>query len=144
MKRTLERVLRIRMLLEHRSLAELENQNTQLRGIAGEAERQRSAAADSREGALRRLASGSDESWLLDIADADLFDCRRTRFEQQAAKCRSEADAAREELLTRRRERRQVETLVAAAMAAEEADAVRREQRSVDDWFQSRHRKGRK
>lgn len=138
MNRALQRLLRIRMLLERRSLAELEKENAELHRLEGEAERQRSVAATSRSGALRRLAAAADETWLLDIADADLFACRRTRFEEQAARCRSGADAAREELLGRRRERRQVETLLAAAAAAEKADGVRREQRSVDDWFQSR------
>jgi flagellar biosynthesis chaperone FliJ len=48
---------------------------------------------------------------------------------------------AREEFLARRRERLEVETLVAEAEAILRLHRQRQEQRVLDDWFQSRSRR---
>jgi len=58
--------------------------------------------------------------------------CERLRPEQQGR-----VDRAHGDFLADRRDRLQAETLVEEAAALERADQARRDQRGLDDWFQS-------
>jgi flagellar biosynthesis chaperone FliJ len=53
-------------------------------------------------------------------------------------------DQARDELVERRRDRRQAEILQAAAARKEEKRQLRRDQNRTDDWFQSRSGRGKR
>jgi flagellar export protein FliJ len=144
MKRPLDRLLRIRQLLENLSHLELERRTMEVRHLEQGAERQRRLALAARLGALAQLEAGSagDKSaWLVCVADAEILRWKRARLAACAAARRPAMEAARAALLARRLERRQVETLAASAAAAREREQRRREQRHVDDWFQSRSRK---
>ena len=145
MKRSLHRLLRIRALLESLSLLELQKKTGELRALEGAAEHERNRARAARSVALRGLTEGAEASaWLTEVADADLLTWRRGRLRKLAEGQRPQVDAAREDLLSRRRELRQVETLADAAAATEETERIRREQRLADDWYQSRRAREKK
>lgn len=137
MKRGLSRVLRVRALLEELSRAEMEKRAKERNRLLTAAEKQKESRQAARGEATRRLAAG-DPGWLIEMADADLLGWRRGRLLQAAEERRPAVEAAREEMLSRRLERRQVETLVAEVAASEEEEQRRREQKQVDDWFQGR------
>jgi hypothetical protein len=141
MKRPLERLLRIRQLVENLSHLELERRTVEVRHLEQGAERQRKLAITARSNALAVLeaAGGAGTpAWLVGVADADILRWKRARLAAGAASRRPAMEAARQELLARRLERRQAETLAAAAAAAREKMRRRREQNQIDDWFQSR------
>jgi hypothetical protein len=140
MKRKLDRVLRIRELLEDLSRLEFEKKITSIRFLETAAERQRQLALSVRADALQMLAgdeSAGREPWLMRIADAEILDWKEERLEALAQEGQGAVREAREELLARRLERRQVEALLATAARAEKKGQVRREQNLIDDWFQS-------
>ena len=139
MKHSLDRVLRIRKLLEDLSRLELEKRAAAKRQLEKGAERQRQLALRARAEALK-IAGGcaGEGAWLLGIADADLLAWKGGRLRALAEAGRPAVEAARAEMLARRLDRRQTETLIAAAAAAEDKASQRRAQRQVDDWFQSR------
>jgi flagellar export protein FliJ len=137
MKHPLGRVLRLRALMEELSQLEHERRSGEVRQLemAAEGERARSRAA--RGDAVGRLTAGEVE-WLLGFSDADLLAGKSGKLRLLAESKRPEAEAARSALRERRMERRQVETLVTEAAAEEATEAARREQKRIDDWFQSR------
>jgi hypothetical protein len=140
MKRKLDRVLRIRALLEDLSRLEFEKKIVGMRSLEMAAERQRQLALSARADALQLLAgdeSARDEVWLMRIADAEILDWKEARLEALAQEGQGAVREAREELLARRLERRQVEALLATAARAEKKVQVRTEQNLTDDWFQS-------
>ena len=137
MKRALKRVLAVRALLEERAQLNLEQRNGEMRRLEMAADRERSEARSVRGAALRQLTAGVAD-WLLEIADAEMLAWKSARLREGAEARRPEVEAARTALLDRRVERRQVETLVSEAAAAEARDEARREQGRIDDWYQSR------
>jgi hypothetical protein len=141
MKRRLQRVLRVRKMLE--DLAQ-----TQFDRKAGEA-RQLEAAAGLRGTASRAVRTeavaslcepaGQDKAaWLTGLADAEILAWTADRLSGLAKARAPEVEAARRQLAASRLDRRQLETLAAAAARTEEREAIRKEQNGVDDWFQSR------
>jgi hypothetical protein len=72
------------------------------------------------------------------IADAELLARRASGLRALAEAGLPEVGAAREEMMERRTDRLQVESLLASAARAEEKEETRREQNRIDDWFQSR------
>lgn len=137
MKRGLQRVLRVRALLEDLSRVELERRASERNRLLAVAERQQEARQAARGGALLRLAEG-DSQWLVEMADADLLGWQRGKLLAAAEQRLPGVESARGEMLARRVERRQVETLLAEAAAAADEERKRREQKQVDDLFQSR------
>lgn len=137
MKHPLRRMLQLRALLEERSQRELERRNAEVRRLETAAEEQRKQARRARGDALRRLTAGEAE-WLLEVSDAEMLAGRSARLRALAETQRPDLETARAEMLERRLERRQVETLVTEAALEEARDEARREQKRIDDWFQSR------
>ncbi|MGB9031612.1 MAG: hypothetical protein WCC27_15935 [Acidobacteriaceae bacterium] len=140
MKRKLDRVLRIRALLEDLSRLEFEKKLAGLRFLETAAQQQRQLARSLRSDALQMLEvdqSARRESWAMRIADAEILDWKEARFEALAEEAQGVVREAREELLARRLQRRQVEVLLSADARAEKKGQVRREQNRTDDWFQS-------
>lgn len=140
MKRRLDRILRIRELLEE--VAELE-----FAQVVSEVQRLETASSDqgklsqqSRAEALVSLAVREPESrrWMTALSDAEIFRWKQQRLGLLALARQPSLESAREEFLTRRRERRQIEALLAAADRAEWVERSRREQKGLDDWFQTR------
>ena len=156
MARMLERLVRVRMLLEEAALAHLEQQAQVSAQADQDLSRESACAARLRaEGfapllqAERPGASGGtgypDMGLIEDRLDAE----SRYLAEQERATVaiRKEALArtaeqenerlllCREAFLGRRRERQQLETLTEAARWHHNAEQTRREQRTIDDWF---------
>jgi flagellar export protein FliJ len=137
MKHPLTRLLRLRAMLEDRAHRELERRSAEVRRLDAAAEEGRAQARAARRDAVRHLGSGEAE-WCVGMVDAEILTGNSARLGSLAESQRPELEAARAALLERRLERRQVETLVAEAAAAEALDEARHEQKRIDDWFQSR------
>ena len=140
MKHKLDRVLRIRGLLEDLAHFDLEKKTAEMRALEGGAERQRYRAMALRGEAFEVLgsrAAGVTTPWLMGIADADIHAWKRDKLAGQADARKPAVEAARAEFFARRLDRRQIEMLVEDDVRAEEKERMRREQKQVDDWFQS-------
>jgi len=139
MKQKLNRVLRVRTILEDVSRLDYERKNADLSHLKHAAAEQRQLERITRADVLRMLAEGeSAESWLLKIADAEIMRWKEERIEALAESRAAEVGEAREELQARRIEKRQLEALLSATARAEQREQARREQNRTDDWFQSR------
>jgi len=138
MKRTLERVVRVRALLESLTLGEFERKNAELRVLETSAGEQRRLGDRTRAGVVQQLAGESRPSWRVDLADSEILRRKQERLEILGERAKPAVGQAREELLRRRVDRRQAEVLVSNAAHAEQREQVRREQNRLDDWFQSR------
>ncbi|MGC2639093.1 MAG: hypothetical protein WA294_18045 [Acidobacteriaceae bacterium] len=144
MKRRLERVVRIRRLLEDLAHADLGRQIAEARLLEESAATERRGANVARADAWKNLESQATPSWLLGMADADLLAWKSGKIEALAVARQSAIEASRQELLSRRIERRQLEILDEAAAQADERERIRREQKAADDWFQSRAAPGKR
>lgn len=140
MKKGLKRVLRVRELLEELAREELRSRSAERNRLLAAAERQKGLRLVACEEALRRLTAG-DAGWLIETADADLLGWQRVRLLAAAEATRPAVETAREAMLERRMERRQVEALLVEAAAVEEEERWRREQKQADEWFQSRRQR---
>jgi len=141
MRRQLDRLLRIRHLLEHLSQVELQRNAEEVRRLELAVERQRRLVLAARSEALASLETDGAQTtpaWLVGVADAEMLRWKRARTGALAASHRPALEVARQEMLARRLERRQAETMAAAEETAREKKRRRREQNLVDDWFQSR------
>jgi hypothetical protein len=139
--RNLQRILRVRRLLEDLAHLELEKKTAEVRRLEQAAAGQRSLALAVRAEGLQILEEQKDSAtpeWLMGIADAEILAWKGGRLAALARGRRPDIEAARAELLGRRLDRRQLETLAAEAAEAERQTEVRREQKQADDWFQSR------
>lgn len=139
MTRAFHRLLRLRVLLEELSELELEKHATQLRRLETAVEQHRASARAVRGEAVQLLMTMQDtDAWQVGVADVEVLGWKAGKLQSMADSHRPDVEVAREDLLARRLERRQVETLAAAAARTEEKERVRREQKQIDDWFQSR------
>jgi hypothetical protein len=134
---TLERLLRIRRLMEEINRVEVANR----RALQAEMESWGAAAEDAaraaRAEARQVLADGADWNgrWRLHCEDSESSREQAGRWRrraQLAGEAASEAEAA---YLEDRRKRMQVETLLEEKAAAAALEENRREQRQFDDWF---------
>jgi hypothetical protein len=140
MKQSLTRVLRVRALLEDLSRLDLEKKNAEMRQLEAAASGQRRLALVTRADALRMLSEGEvvgRESWLMRIADARILERKEAGLKALVVRGAPAVSQAREEMMARRIDRRQVEALLASAARAEKKEKARREQNRIDDWFQS-------
>jgi hypothetical protein len=153
--KTLERVLRVRALLEETSRMELEKRVKVLERLENAMASERRSLQESREALFRVLTD-------VPSADASLMDEALQRGEErifaeaagEVARWREQRlmplvvgegrkmAGAREEFLERRKERRQVETVLDAVTAREGVERLRREQRDLDAWFSQRQAQG--
>jgi hypothetical protein len=147
MKHRLSRVLRVRALLEDRSRLDFEKKKAEMRQLEMAADRQRQLALATRADAMRMLSKddfAGGESWLMRVADAEILGWKERELKALAAAGAPAVSEAREEMMARRIERRQVEALLSSAARAEVKKEGRREQNRIDDWFQGRLPDGRK
>jgi hypothetical protein len=137
MSQPLARLLRVRKLLEEISRAEYAQRNAAQAGW----ERQARAAWNAAGGALRAAAQTlqADESapglWPRYLADGETSQRRGRAAERAAAAEAEQVAAAREAFLAARRQRMQVEIVLAERAGREQRIQLRREQQAVDDWF---------
>ena len=141
MKRSLDRVLRVRRLQE--GLAELDfaGRQAEMRALEQGAASQRRLARSVRSATWQLLPSEATPGWLLGMSDAEILVWKGDQLAAAAEGRQQLVDAARSALLARRLDRRQLEMLAAAAERNAQREARRREQKAADDWFQSVRRR---
>lgn len=149
MSSPLARLLSLRALLEESSRVSLESNAALAARIDCAQQRERESIRQSRKRVLSKTFEDgpSTEQALqrtVEWSSTDAATWRDQQLEPLAqATARRMADA-REVFLERRKERRQVETILDAEYALLKAEQARRTQRELDDWFsnkQSRQRK---
>lgn len=138
MSKTLDRVLRLRSLVEETSRLELEAASQQQRRLELKIEDASRQAHISREGAFDGLQRQDAESWLLEEGCCELAEWQGSRLRGLAQEQASRVAALREAFLQRRKETRQVETLLSAYNALLQVEQGRREQAALDEWFNLR------
>jgi hypothetical protein len=126
--------------MEDRARLDLERRNAEMRAFEDRAGQQRRLAASLQHEAVQILsrAGSVDGVWQANVLDAELARLGEVRLTGLADAARPGVEQGREELILRRRERRQVEILHTAAIEEEEKRQIRRDQNRTDDWFQSR------
>jgi hypothetical protein len=141
MKRNLGRILELRELLEEVSRLDLEKKRGEMLLMESAGKQQGCLALEARADAMRILTEErGPESWRLDMADVEILGWKEERLRALAAICRTTVERARNELLERRLDRRQVEALIRAAERLEKQADLRREQQRADEWYQQSSR----
>jgi hypothetical protein len=141
--RAMRRLLRLLEMQEEKCLAEMEAALADLRKLKGAL-----AAAQEQDRAGRRLVTASAVTGEMIDRLAGLEEgrdaLRRTgALKPRFAEAQTIMNTRRAEFLSKRVERRQAETVVEQMQDADAADAGRREQRGLDDWFLGKMRQGR-
>jgi len=143
--RALRRLLRVLDIQEEQSRGALEAALAELHRL----ERAQASAGDRERGGRQLVVASAVTNELIDrlagleeslaaSRAATVLASRASQAEQNVALCR-------EEFLAKRIERRQAESLVRKAEAADALEAARRGQQSLDDWYLNRmhrHRRG--
>lgn len=136
MKRNLSRLLQVRALLEEVSRLDLEKRQGEMLSMEGAARQEECLALEARADAVRMLVENQPEQpWLLGIADAGILERKGRMLAALAAVARTRVEQARDELLARRMERRQVEALLRDAERLENQEQRRREQQRADEGY---------
>lgn len=143
MRHPLDRLLRLRVLLEDVSRLELEarlQELTQVEGVlahiqrAGEAMRRQSFVQFANAEMEDRQEAQIVSEWL--IQEKEIFE--KTRHQK-----RMEVDAAQATYIEHRKECRQVKSVIEAKESIAAIEGSRKEQRELDDWFSKRNRSSR-
>lgn len=137
MKTGLLRVLRVRQLLEELAGVDLETRSAELRRLEEAADEQHRQAATIRKEALNQRLRGAGFDSRLGTADAEILAWKSERLRAAAQESRVAVEAAREQMMARRVERRQAEALIAEAAQEEQGEGMRREQHRLDEWFRN-------
>ncbi len=140
--RAMRRLLRIRDLEEEQSRLALESALAEVRSLEAAL-----GAAQERDRRGRRLVAASAQSGELPDRVAGLEETITAQRHSSAltpriAEAEIEAGTLRQEFLSKRVERRQAETLIREAEAAEALDEGRRGQQAIDDWYRTRLYRG--
>jgi hypothetical protein len=140
MSAPLIRLLRLRSLLEESSRMDLERRAAVAASIDRAQQRERQLIRESREQALSNICEGSptaDQAEQRTIAwsNAESATWREQHLQPLVLAAARRVAESRAEFLDRRKERRQVETVVDAEQARLRAEQERRAQRELDDWF---------
>jgi flagellar biosynthesis chaperone FliJ len=135
---SLRRLLHIRTLEEEQRRIALESALSDLHRL----ENALRVARASERGGRQRVALSSRSGDTTDRI-AGIVECetarRSARFiEARIPQAMLRANAARDEYLAKRVERRQVETVIQETQNAQDAEAARRNQQIVDEWFSAR------
>lgn len=139
MSRQLERLLRVRRLMEEMSRAEFAARRME----QAELERRRDAARElsvALRGEARAVLAGEGADamqglWQRLLADGEQSSGQVERWAQAARQAGKRVDEAERQYLEERRSRMQAEIVVRERAAAERMERERREQREMDDWF---------
>ena len=138
MSRQLERLLRVRRLMEEMSRAEFAAR----RAEHAELERRRDAARESSlalRAEARAVLTGGEETvagvWQRLLADSEQSGGQVERWARAAREAGERVEEAERRYLQERRSRMQAEIVVRERAAAERMERERREQREIDDWF---------
>jgi flagellar biosynthesis chaperone FliJ len=136
--RGLRRLLQLRRLVEEECRVSLETAFAELHRLAHALE---IAGERSRRGRLLihlAVRTGEVPDRIAGIEEGRVALRHQVMLEAAIDTSREAAEVLREKYQGARVERRQVETLLQAAAAAEALDASRRSQQALDDWYGSR------
>lgn len=140
-ERGLKRLLQLRKLEEEQSRRDLEiaigNRSRIERDLAVATEWH----AESRRRFLVALCDKDATGRVCGVVEMDVAQDRRSRIEPALDDAEAEIVQQREELLSKRSGRQQLETLVESARAEAEVEALRRAQQILDDWYGRTNRK---
>jgi len=145
---TLARLLRLRSLLENSSRMELERRAAVAARIDLAQQRERETIRTSRIQAMETICEGPavehTQQRTVEWTSAESAAWREEQLQPLARTAARRLAAAREEFLDRRKERRQVESVLDAERARLQFEQERRQQRSLDDWFAAKQVRARR
>lgn len=138
MQKTLDRVLQIRLLLEDTSQLELNERVQSLLRLENAIANEQRVLRKHREELLEILVASFDADrdarFFMEVA-MSVGVQREKQLKMLALAETGKVREAREKLLTRRKERQQIDVILHADMEARARESARREQRNLDEWF---------
>jgi len=135
MNHSLSRLLRLRVLLEDVSRVELEARLQELTQIESALVQSKNIGSAMRQQKFSSIAQSQIADWLEAQAVGDWVTRELGMLEKMSGNKRAEVIDAQAGYLLRRKERRQVESVMEARRSARAIEQSRREQRALDDWF---------
>jgi len=142
MKHPLNRLLRLRSLLEDVSRVELEARLQELAQIERALTHSQEFARAMRLRSFAGIAQARSAEWLEAEAVAEWAAREEGIFEKASQGKTSEVNAAKTEYLERRKVRHQVGSVAEPSAAEVAIERSRQEQRELDDWFSQQGRSG--
>ena len=76
-----------------------------------------------------------NEAWVIASTDTELAHGRKAQLAVLARSAASSMESCRKEMILRRKERLQVETMLRNEAEHRRTESERRQQRELDDWF---------
>jgi hypothetical protein len=143
MRHPLERLLRLRTLLEDVSRVELEAHLQELAQVEGALTCLQETERTMRRQSFASIAEARRAQRLEAEALSEWAGHERGFLERTREKKAAEVDTAKAAYLERRMESRQAGSVIEAGHAVAEMEQGRREQRELDDWFGQRKQRGR-
>lgn len=140
MRSPLERLLKLRALVEESSRMELERRTALAARIDRAQEHERAKMRESR-GNVVETISGHGEAAeqsrrrMLEWSNLESASWRERQLYPLAQATARKVEEGRTKFFERRKERRQVESVLEAQRARERVERDRRAQRDLDDWF---------
>ena len=136
----LARLLKLRFLVEESSRMELQRRVALAARIESVQQRERESVRESRERALDKICADDSaieqaQQRTTEWSNAESAAWREQRLEPLAQATARRVAEGREEFFERRKERRQVESVLDAQRARKRTEQERRTQRDLDDWF---------
>jgi hypothetical protein len=138
MHESLKRILKLRVLTEETRRTRLMCDARELARIEAGISAWDKVRTASREEGFDCLNEKNADGWLLATAEQELACWQRARLLPLQAQAEARVNSSRMEFLESRKERRQGELLLESKLAQARADALRREQGRLDEWFQLR------
>jgi hypothetical protein len=135
MKHPLDRLLRLRSLLEDVSRVELEARLQELSRIERALEQRNADRKASRVQSFAGFAQANNAMWTEAEALHEWSEWEQGILERSHRAKLAEVSAAKKSYLERRKERRQVSSVIEDHAVAAAAEQNHRGQRELDDWF---------
>ena len=135
---SLARLLRLRSLLEDVSRAALQSEASRARQIETALQSHETGIAAARVAGFDALLAAETPLWLMAEATREVGRWQVKQLKPLLERQRQRVDAAEQAYFEKRRERRQVETVLHAQRQARELEQARREQQQMDEWHASR------
>jgi flagellar biosynthesis chaperone FliJ len=138
MTTALRRLLRIRDLEEEQSQIALGSALGELKDLRIARSASLERARQGRELIADSARLGRNDDRYAGLIEGQAAETRRSRLEQRIVASEERTSLLRQEVLEKRVECRQAETLIDGSEARVAQEAARRDQRGLDDWFASR------
>ena len=141
MSKTLNRVLRLRMLREESCRLELEAASQQLSRFERTMDRLEDESNKSRDGAFACLCEGDAREWMVHQAAREFAEWQADALAVHRQAQAAVVDSVREVFLESRKQTGQVETLVKTYEQLLRIEQSRRDQAALDEWFNLRRQR---